>query len=228
MFRIRIFLVQILAVLITITFRLVVGSNVPRADHIAADETRSALREKVARMSASVSQSRDHLDSRNQRIKERSENLHNMVQELAERNNNAKNKVAANEGPARRDLSNSEIEANILNKLNTQERVNHLKTRFDSSTKHVLSKHAVSNSLIQEINRMAASSVPHDSLVLHVKSHYPQQSKEVWNDIVVSALAAQGRVSQVTDFEKSRQGNLAFRQQMYERSRASYEAKKEL
>jgi len=56
-----------------------------------------------------------------------------------------------------------------------------------------LDAHGVSDTLIQEINNMATSSISKEHLVLHVQSHFPHKQSHELNDIVVAAIAVQGR-----------------------------------
>lgn len=56
-----------------------------------------------------------------------------------------------------------------------------------------LDAHGVSDSLVQEINNMATSSISREHLVLHVQSHFPHKQSHELNDIVVAAIAVQGR-----------------------------------
>lgn len=55
-----------------------------------------------------------------------------------------------------------------------------------------LDAHGVSDSLVQEINNMATSSISREHLVLHVQSHFPHKQSHELNDIVVAAIAVQG------------------------------------
>lgn len=56
-----------------------------------------------------------------------------------------------------------------------------------------LDAHGVSDSLVQEINNMATSSISREHLVQHVQSHFPHKQSHELNDIVVAAIAVQGR-----------------------------------
>lgn len=56
-----------------------------------------------------------------------------------------------------------------------------------------LDAHGISDSLVQEINNMATSSISREHLVLHVQSHFPHKQSHELNDIVVAAIAVQGR-----------------------------------
>lgn len=55
-----------------------------------------------------------------------------------------------------------------------------------------LDAHGVSDSLVQEINNMATSSISKEHLVLHVQSHFPHKQSHELNDIVLAAIAVQG------------------------------------
>mmetsp|Transcript_82862 Transcript_82862/g.162453 ORF Transcript_82862/g.162453 Transcript_82862/m.162453 type:complete len:198 (+) Transcript_82862:35-628(+) len=57
-----------------------------------------------------------------------------------------------------------------------------------------LSAHGVSHALFKEINNMAASYIPREAIVKHVQTHFPNKEPHEWNDIVISAIAAAGKV----------------------------------
>lgn len=88
----------------------------------------------------------------------------------------------------------------------------------------ILSRHAVDNKLVEELSRMAASSIPHDSMVQHVKQHFPEKRPDEWNDIVIAALGTRHRRLETMDNQRSKQIESENRRQRYERMKASYEA----
>jgi hypothetical protein len=55
-----------------------------------------------------------------------------------------------------------------------------------------LKAHGVSDGLVREINNMAASQIPRESIVEHVRTHFPNKAPHEWNEIVVSAIAVKG------------------------------------
>lgn len=91
----------------------------------------------------------------------------------------------------------------------------------------ILEKHSVDDSLILELNRMAASSVTRDALIQHVKAHFPEKNQDEWNDIVVASLSTQRRSSRRMATEHSRIHETDVKRARFDRSKTSFEAKKQ-
>lgn len=56
-----------------------------------------------------------------------------------------------------------------------------------------LDAHGVQPYLIDEINGMATSYIPRETIIKHVQSHFPEKSLSEVNDIVISAIALTGK-----------------------------------
>jgi ElaB/YqjD/DUF883 family membrane-anchored ribosome-binding protein len=69
---------------------------------------------------------------------------------------------------------------------------------------NVLDTHGVDAALVEEINRMAASSVSRDALVQHVSTHFPNKQKDDWNDIVIAALGSKGKGVPVSNMDRDK------------------------
>jgi hypothetical protein len=51
-----------------------------------------------------------------------------------------------------------------------------------------LQVHGVDDALIKEINNMAASMIPRETIIKHVQTHFPDKRQYEWNDIVIAAI----------------------------------------
>jgi hypothetical protein len=74
-----------------------------------------------------------------------------------------------------------------------------------------VSSHGVDDGLAREINSLASSFIPRESIVQHVKTHFPEKDPHEWNDIVISAVGAAGKTqpnSQETVQASKREANL--------------------
>lgn len=91
-----------------------------------------------------------------------------------------------------------------------------------------LAAHGVKDTLVREINNMAASNIQRDAIVKHVQTHFPDKDPHEWNDIVVSAIGVSGKfqpdVSQTT---KSSRNEALLQQQRFKRDKRSLENKQE-
>lgn len=91
-----------------------------------------------------------------------------------------------------------------------------------------LELHGVDNSLIEELGRMATSSIPRDAMIQHVAKHFPEKKQDEWNEIVLSALSVKGKHAPDTSATDHALRNEArLKQLKFERSKASAEAKSE-
>lgn len=88
----------------------------------------------------------------------------------------------------------------------------------------ILSRHSVDSKLVDDLSRMAASSIPHDSMVQHVKQHFPEKRPDEWNDIVIAALGTRHRTLETMDNQRAKQIESENKRQRYERMKASFEA----
>jgi hypothetical protein len=90
-----------------------------------------------------------------------------------------------------------------------------------------LELHAVPTSLVSEINRMAAASIPREAIVKHLGTHYPDKKSHELNDIVVAAAtASQHKQPDTLDTKHAAKEQAAFQNTQFERSQASFEARK--
>lgn len=81
--------------------------------------------------------------------------------------------------------------------------------------------------LIDEINRLASSSIPRESLIDHVGTHFPHKKTHELNDIIISATAAmENSPPETTDTKHAKQEQLAFQATKFQRSQSSFEARK--
>jgi hypothetical protein len=109
-----------------------------------------------------------------------------------------------------------EIEKSIQERYEKSDRPNGLK--------RILDTHGVDDPLVDELNRMATSSVSRDAMIQHVGSHFPEKSKSDWNDILVASLGVRGRKPKGMSTDHARHHEHQFRKQQYERKRATFEA----
>lgn len=91
----------------------------------------------------------------------------------------------------------------------------------------ILSRHTVDSKLVDELSRMASSSIPHDSMIQHVKQHFPEKRPDEWNDIVIAALGTRHRTLETMDNQRAKQIESENRRQRYERMKASFEAQQQ-
>ncbi len=91
-----------------------------------------------------------------------------------------------------------------------------------------LEVHGVDNSLIEELGRMATSSIPRDAMIQHVAKHFPEKKQDEWNEIVLSALSVKGKhVPDTSATDHALRNEARLKQLKFERSKASAEAKSE-
>lgn len=57
-----------------------------------------------------------------------------------------------------------------------------------SKMQNTLRVHGVNDELIREINNMASSLIPKESIIKHVQTHFPDKRQHEWNDIVIAAI----------------------------------------
>jgi len=94
----------------------------------------------------------------------------------------------------------------------------------DRKVAGALREHGVSDSLVREINNMASSYIPRETIVKHVQSHFPNKEQHEWNDIVISAISAKGKEqpdSLATTKSSKAQAN--FQQQQFQKAKDSLE-----
>jgi hypothetical protein len=77
--------------------------------------------------------------------------------------------------------------------------------------------------MVEDISRMARSAIPHESMVQHVKQHFPDKRPDECNDIVIAALGSRYLHVDRMDNEKSRQIETENRQRNFDRTRASFD-----
>lgn len=98
-----------------------------------------------------------------------------------------------------------------------------IKRRQSGGLHSILSRHSVDEKLVEDISRMAKSSIPHEAMVQHVKQHFPEKRPDEWNDIVVAALGSRNQRVDHMDNEKSRKIQSENRQRSFDRMKASFE-----
>ena len=87
-----------------------------------------------------------------------------------------------------------------------------------------LKSHHVKVDLVDEINNMAAAAIPHEYIVQHVSTHYPEKTLSEWNDIVISSLSAHGRSrSKLLRFKRASENNARSQKVKYEALKKTYE-----
>jgi hypothetical protein len=83
-----------------------------------------------------------------------------------------------------------------------------------------LEAHGVSDSLVREINNMASSYIPRETIVKHVQTHFPNKDQHEWNDIVISAISVAGKVQPDSlDTTKSSKNAANMQKQQFERAK---------
>lgn len=87
-----------------------------------------------------------------------------------------------------------------------------------------LRAHGVSDSLVREINNMASSYIPRETIVRHVQTHFPNKDQHEWNDIVISAISAAGKAQPDSlDTAKSSTAAATFQKEQFARAKRSME-----
>lgn len=90
-----------------------------------------------------------------------------------------------------------------------------------------LQSHHVKVDLVDEINNMAAAAIPHEYIVQHVSTHYPEKTLSEWNDIVISSLSAHGKSrSKLLRFKRASENNARAQKVKYEALKKTYEYKR--
>lgn len=90
-----------------------------------------------------------------------------------------------------------------------------------------LDSHGVDEAVIQEISRLAATSVPREHIVQHLGTHFPNKKSSELNDIMIAALSYKGTEMpdpSATNNAKKKEVEMSNRR--FERSKASFEARK--
>lgn len=97
--------------------------------------------------------------------------------------------------------------------------------QFDErKVSHTLKEHGVSDSLVREINNMASSYIPRETIVKHVQAHFPNKDQHEWNDIVISAISAAGKAQPDSlATTKSSKVQASFQQQQFQKAKDSLE-----
>lgn len=92
----------------------------------------------------------------------------------------------------------------------------------------VLEAHGVTDSLIQEINRMSAANVPRANIIQHVGMHFPEKRPDDINDIVIAAVAATNRVIKKGATDKAKKQEASFNSMLFERKKNSMQTQLDL
>jgi hypothetical protein len=97
-----------------------------------------------------------------------------------------------------------------------------------SKMQNTLRIHGVNDELIKEINNMASSLIPRETIIKHVQTHFPDKRQHEWNDIVIAAIglmdSSQPKAKNMVKANK----DAALRQaREFEESKKALEAKKE-
>jgi hypothetical protein len=79
----------------------------------------------------------------------------------------------------------------------------------------------IDESLLFEINNMAASSIPKETIIEHVNTHFPDKQVHEVNDIVISALASSNKIKQVNklDTVKANKDAIILEKKKYKKSK---------
>lgn len=100
-------------------------------------------------------------------------------------------------------------------------------TSNHGSMEATLDHHGVPENLMREIHSMASSYIPRETIVKHVKSHFPGKSESDWNDIVVSAIGVGGRaMPKNQDFKKANAVRHKLKKEKFEKEKERLAAKK--
>ena len=92
----------------------------------------------------------------------------------------------------------------------------------DRKVVSALREHGVSDSLVREINNMASSYIPRETIVKHVQSHFPNKDAHEWNDIVISAISSAGKEQPDSlATTKSSKVKANFQQQQFQKAKDS-------
>lgn len=87
-----------------------------------------------------------------------------------------------------------------------------------------LKAHGVSDSLVREINNMASSYIPRETIVRHVQTHFPNKDQHEWNDIVISAISSAGNAQpDALATGKSSKAAATFQKEQFKRAKQSLE-----
>ncbi len=95
-------------------------------------------------------------------------------------------------------------------------------------TRSLLESHGVTDAVVQEINRLAASNIPREQLVQHIRDHFPGKRVDDLNDIVVSALSAAHRSTPKSALDHAKKDELLFNAAKFQRSKESFKTNKDL
>ena len=108
------------------------------------------------------------------------------------------------------------------------ENLNHNSTSSSNRISETFKTHNVKKTLIDEINNMAASSIPREYIISHVGSHYPDKSESEWNDIVISSLNVYGKhAPKQLRYKRSMENSIQVHRARYEALKKTHEYKKQ-
>lgn len=119
-------------------------------------------------------------------VHKRTEHLISQTKSRAETTGQVHSKSRFNSVTNSKDIHDQHI--NAIQRPNVQQEYS-----GTSKMHSTLSSHGVSSALAKEINNMASSFIPRETIVKHVQTHFPNKEPHEWNDIVISAISAAGK-----------------------------------
>lgn len=87
----------------------------------------------------------------------------------------------------------------------------------------VLTRHSVSEEMVDDISRMAKASIPRESIIQHIKQHYPDKRPDEWNDIVVAAMGKRQQVIEPMDTDHAHQVSMENKKRRFEQAKTSFQ-----
>lgn len=181
-----------------------------------------------------ASRHRENFDKNIQELRRVNEERMRQVQEHAQKTRDEINQYR--EGvdivPGKKDkLDNSRSEDDTNRILETKLRLEKLREESRShrsdngNLNSILARHSVNPELIEEISRMSSASIPHESMIKHVKQHFPEKRPDEWNDIVLAALGARKKPFYGMDNERAREIDIENKHRRFDRMKAAFEAR---
>jgi hypothetical protein len=176
---------------------------------VSAVDHAARLEEIVAKKSAEAKHARKHVDSVLKQAKARAE---------------TKWATSADKGTI--DSIRDVHEAHVNSITSSESRV---AGDYSRSAMHsTLAAHGVSSALVKEINSMASSQIPRESIVKHVQTHFPNKEPHEWNDIVISAISVAGKSqSEPLDTDKASKREAMFQKNRFNLAKQSMEDRME-
>jgi hypothetical protein len=103
----------------------------------------------------------------------------------------------------------------------------HPRSTGSGETKSLLESYGVSDSVVEEINKLATAKVPRDAIANHIRDHFPDRKSDELNDIVVSALGAAQKGAPKSALDNARKHERLFEDIKFQRKKSSHEMQRD-